>query len=132
MNSVVTYGVLGVECVELTCAGCRFSLSTTEYFCRGIDRYIHFRCESQLTQQFLNVSPLFEEPVRLGATSEVDNIIHRNGVDIAVDTVDFTDPDNPRIVSNLLLNLGTLAFNVTVSCYNGDMQSKTFNMIGML
>ena len=133
MNSVVTYGVLGVECVELTCAGCRFSLSATEYFCPGIDRYTLFRCESLSNQQIWNVSPLFVEgPVSLGTTREVDSIIHRNGVDIVVDTVDDTDPDNVRIVSNLLLNLGALTSDVTVSCYNGETQSKTFKILGML
>ena len=132
INSVVTYGVLGVECVGLTCVGCRFSLSTIEYFCPRIDRYILFRCESQSAQQVWNVSPLFEEPIGLGSTNEVDNIIHRNGVNIIVETLDFTDPRNIRIISNLFLNLGELTPDVTVSCYNGDTQSKTFNMIGML
>ena len=117
--------------MELTCAGCRFNLSATEYFCPDIDRYILFRCKSQSTTLTWNVSPLFEEPVQLGTISEVDNIIHRNGIDITVDTVDFSDTD-VQIISNLLLNLGALTSDVTVSCDNGDMQSKTFKMIGML
>ena len=132
MNSVVTYGVLGVECVELTCAGCRFNPRTTEYFCHGIDRYILFRCDSRSFEQQWNVSPLFEEPVRLGPTSRVDNIIHLDGIDIIVDAVDFTDPDNVQIISNLLLNLGALTSDVTVSCGNGDTQNKTFKILGML
>ena len=118
--------------MELTCAGCRSNPSATEYFCRDIDRYILFRCESQSLQLIWNVSPLFEEPVRLGPTSEVDNIIHRNGIDIIVDTVDFTDLYNIRIISNLYLNLRKLTSDVTVSCDNEDTQSKTFKMIGML
>ena len=129
MNSVVTYGVLGVECVELTCAGCRFNPIATEYFCHGIDRYIDFRCESQSAQLDWDVSPLFKEPVNLGTLSNVDNIIHNNGVDIIVGTV---DQHNVSIVSNLLLNLGALTSDVTVSCGNGHTKSKTFKIIGML
>jgi hypothetical protein len=129
---VLTFGVLGVECaeyVELTCAGCRFNLSTTEYFCPGIDRYILFRCESLSIQQIWNVSPLFDELVTLGPTSKADNIIHRNGVNIVVDTVDIADAQNVRIISNLLLNLGELTSNVTVSCDNRGTQSKTFKTL---
>ena len=132
VNSVVTYGILGVECVELTCTGCRSNPSATEYFCPGIDRYILFRCESRSTLLEWNVSPLFEETVTFGPTSKVDNIIHRNGIDIIVDTVDISDSRNIRLISNLLLNLGALTSDVTVSCYNGSAQNKTFNMIGML
>lgn len=111
------------------CGGCQSDINTTEYFCSGSNQYIYFRCESNSFQLIWDVFPLFQTPVILGATSDAENIIRRDSVDILVDTVDLV---SPRIISHLWLNLRELNSDVNVSCSNGQPKWKTLKLLGMI
>ena len=102
----------------MTCGGCISDDINNEYYCKGAERYIYFRCESDILQLEWNISPLFETPVTLNALHEEENVIRRGGVSIFVDTIDDTSNES-RIISYLWLNLGEMDSELNVTCING-------------
>ncbi|CAI8006020.1 hypothetical protein GBAR_LOCUS4528, partial [Geodia barretti] len=115
---VSTFSLL-FNCVSgiLTCGGCISDDINNEYYCREAERYIYFRCESNLTQLEWSVSPLFGTNVILNALDEEDNIIRRGGVSIFVDTIDITSSKS-QIISYLWLNLEEMDSEIRVTCIN--------------
>ena len=113
---ILFLGVSGI----LTCGGCLSGDNDNEYYCRGAERYIYFRCESPIAQLEWNISPLFETIVVLTALAEEDNIIRRGGASIFVDSIDVTSSKS-KIISYLWLNLGEMDSELNVTCLNGGV-----------
>ena len=112
------YVYIGVSGGKLTCGGCISDDINNEYYCKGAERYIYFRCESNINQLEWNVSPLFETTVPLNALNDEDNIIRHDGVTILVDTIDVSSNES-QIISYLWLNLGEMDSDLNVTCTNG-------------
>lgn len=116
---------------RLTCDGCEPNDKRIDYYCKGTERYIHFRCKSDTDQLIWNVSPLLSETVVLSGLSAEDNIIRRpGGVNVFVDQVN-NDGSIIEIISYLWFNLETMTSELTVSCDNGDFQEWTLKPLGM-
>jgi hypothetical protein len=115
---ISTFALL-FNCVSgyLTCGGCISDDINNEYYCRGAERYIYFRCESNRTQLEWDVSPLFGTKVVLSGLNEEDNIIRRGGASIFVDTIEITSTKS-LIISYLWLNLGEMDSELNVTCIN--------------
>ena len=119
--------------MEFICGGCQSEENIPEFYCRGINRYLYFRCEGSDSSSLIwDIPSVLETPVTLGALTQEDNIIPRGDITVAVDTVDFTG-DRRQIVSYLWLDIGMLESDVNVSCRsNGDLRMKNLKLLGMI
>ena len=116
---------------RLTCDGCEPNDERIEYYCKGTERHIHFRCQSDTNQLIWDVSPLLSETVSLNGLSPEDNIIRKpGGVNVFVDEVNVGE-SVIEIISYLWFNLETVKSELTVSCDNGDFQEWTLKPLGM-